>query len=77
MEHFNSLVVVLVYSMRRERGKEFDQSNLWEMIESYGKIKMQGGKTSRQKLSMQHQQLSVLNSICTRQLRDMVEVLCA
>jgi murein tripeptide amidase MpaA len=76
MERFNNLTV-LVYNDRRARGKDFDQWFLWEMIESYGKIKMQGGKTSRQKLSMQHQQLSVLNSICTRQLRDMVEVLCA
>jgi hypothetical protein len=33
--HFNN-IAVLVYNNRRERGKEFDQWFLWEMIQSCG-----------------------------------------
>ena len=63
MERFNKLAV-LVYNDRRERGDDFDQWFLQEMIESYGN-RNAGRETSRQKFSTQHQQLCRISSICS------------
>ena len=43
MERFNNLAV-LVYNDRRERGEEFDQWFLQEMIESYGNQNRNAGR---------------------------------
>ncbi len=43
MERLNNLAV-LVYNDRRERGKDFDQWFLWEMIQSYGDRNRDAGR---------------------------------